>query len=229
MTDQVDLSAIRVLVVDDEEFYRGLILRMLDQIGFQHVGEAADGAQAVSSLASFKPDLVVLDIMMEPMNGLKFLKMLRIGMTDAASDLPVIVLTGSSDEALMGAALALDCDAFVKKDDGPDVIKERITRVVSAPRSMKSADAYGAVTVPVVNMPPAPPDQPAKQTQPSTKAIEVPVYELQPGAVLDQDLMSGEGYLLYAADTALRESDVGRLQDLSEIIGLQTVIIRQSA
>ncbi len=227
MTDQLDLAEIRVLVVDDEEFYRGLIIRILNQIGFREVGEAADGAQAVSALASFKPDLVVLDIMMEPMNGLKFLKMLRIGMTDAASDLPVVVLTGSSDEALMGAALALDCDAFVKKDDGPDVIEERITRVVTSPRSMKSTDAYGAISVPVVNMPPPPVDKPAEKPAPSAKAVEVPVYELQPGAVLDQDLMSGEGYLLYAADTALRESDVSRLQDLSEIIGLQTVVIRQ--
>ena len=38
--------------------------------------------------------------------------------------------------------------------------------------------------------------------------------------------MSEEGYLMYAADTALREADVARLQDLSEVIGLQTVIVR---
>lgn len=228
MTNQLDLAAIRVLVVEDEDFYRGLIIRILEQIGFKDVGEAVDGAQAISKLATFKPDLLVLDLMMEPMNGLNFLKMVRIGMTDAPSDLPVIVLTGSREGALMGTALALDCDAFVQKDGGQDVIRDRIVRVVSTPRMMKSADTYGAVNVPVVNMPPPSSDQATAKTPTSAKAVEVPIYELQPGAVLDQDLTSGEGYLLYAADTALRDVDVSRLQDLSEIIGLQSVMIRQS-
>ena len=226
MENQKEPGDIRVLVVDDEDFYRGLILRILDQAGFQHIDEAADGAAAVSRLSSFKPDLLILDLMMEPMNGLKLLKMLRIGMTDAPWDLPVIILTGSREECLMGAALALDCDAFVRKDDGADVIRERILRAVSTPRKMNSTDSYGAVSIPVVNMPPPSADTRSEVKPPSASAVEVPIYELQTGAVLDQDLMSDEGYLLYAADTALREVDVSRLQDLSEIIGLQTVMVR---
>ena len=225
MTNQSDLSTIKVLVVDDEDFYRGLIVRVLDQIGFKEIEQAPDGADAVSKLAAFKPDLMVLDIMMEPMNGLKLLKMLRIGMTDAPPDLPVIILTGLSDGALMGTALALDCDAFVKKDDGPDVIQERIIRVVSNPRSLKSSASYATVPIPSVDSPPKP-AKPDVKAPVSSAAIEIPIYELQAGAVLDQDLMSEEGYLMYAADTALREADVARLQDLSEVIGLQTVIVR---
>jgi CheY-like chemotaxis protein len=226
-TDITDLNNIRVLVVDDEDFYRGLIVRILEQIGINHIEQAADGAAAVGSLATFKPDLVIVDIMMEPMNGLKLLKMIRIGMTDAPGDLPAIVLTGLSDAGLMGAALALDCDAFLKKDAGPDAIRDKIARVISTPRQMKTTDSYGAVAIPSVDSPPqqALPVEPKKPS--SASSIEIPVYELQAGAVLDQDLMSEEGYLMYAAETALREADVARLQDLSEVIGLQTVIIRQ--
>jgi len=228
MTNQTDLATVRVLVVDDEEFYRSLIVRMLDQIGFGQVAEAADGAEAVAKLASFKPDLIVLDIMMVPMNGLKFLKMLRIGMTDAPGDLPVIVLTGSGDGAHMGTALALDCDAFAKKDDDHDVIKERILRVVSTPPSRKSTEVYGAVTLPTSGMPAPPPPSAVDKSSSPSGPIEVPVYELQPGSILDHDLVSEEGYVLYAGDTRLQEADVARLQDLSGIIGLDTVFVRSS-
>ena len=174
-TDLVDLATIRVLVVDDEDFYRSLILRMLDKIGFKEIDEAVDGAQAVTKLATFKPDLIVLDIMMVPMNGLKFLKMLRIGMTDAPADLPVIVLTGSDDGAHMGTALALDCDAFAKKDDDHDVIRDRILRVVSTPRTMKATDAYGAVTLPTSGMPVPQPLPAHDKSLSSSKPVEVPV------------------------------------------------------
>ena len=226
-TDQKDLSNIRVLVVDDEDFYRSLIVRILEQIGINHIEQAADGAQAVAGLGMFKPDLMIVDIMMEPMNGLKLLKMIRIGMTDAPGDLPAIVLTGLSDGGLMGTALALDCDAFRKKDAGPDAIRDKIARVISSPRHMKATDSYGAVTIPSVDRAPQQ-EAPVEPSRPrSASSIEIPVYELQAGAVLDQDLMSEEGYLMYAAETALREADVSRLQDLSEVIGLQTVIIRQ--
>jgi two-component system chemotaxis response regulator CheY len=228
MTNQTDLTTVRVLVVDDEDFYRSLIVRMLDQIGFEEIAEAADGAEAVALLGSFKPDLIILDIMMVPMNGLQFLKMLRIGMTDAPGDLPVIVLTGSGDGAHMGTALALDCDAFAKKDDDHNVIRERILRVISTPRTMKATEAYGAITLPTSGMPAAPPPSAVNKSSSSSRPVEVPVYELQPGAVLDHDLVSEEGYLLYAGETRLQEADVARLQDLSEIIGLDTVFVRPS-
>jgi len=228
MTNQTDLATVRVLVVDDEDFYRSLIVRILDQIGFNEISEAADGAEAVAQLASFKPDLIVLDIMMVPMNGLKFLKMLRIGMTDAPDDLPVIVLTGSDDGAHMGTALALDCDAFAKKDDDHTVIGERILRVVSTPRTRKSTEVYGAVTLPTSGMPAPPSLSAAKKPSSSSRPVEVPVYELQPGSILDHDLVSEEGYLLYAGETRLQEADVARLQDLSGIIGLETVFVRSS-
>jgi two-component system, chemotaxis family, chemotaxis protein CheY len=228
MTSQINLATVRVLVVDDEDFYRSLIVRLLDQIGFKEIDEAVDGAHAVTKLASFKPDLIVLDIMMVPMNGLKFLKMLRIGMTEAPSDLPVIVLTGSEDGAHMGTALALDCDAFAKKDDDHNIIKERILRVVSTPRTMKATEVYGAITLPKSGMPTPPPLSTRDKSLSSSNPVEVPVYELQPGSVLDHDLVSEEGYILYAGETTLLEADIARLQDLSGIIGLDAVFVRPS-
>jgi hypothetical protein len=148
-------------------------------------------------------------------------------MKDAPGDLPAIVLTGLSDASLMGTAPALDCDAFLKKDAGADAIRDKIARVISSPRHMKTTDSYGAVLIPSVDRPPQQ-ATPVEQAKPqSESSIEIPIYELQAGAVLDQGLMSEEGYLMYAAETALREADVARLQGLSEVIGPQTIVIRQ--
>jgi CheY-like chemotaxis protein len=99
----MDLNEIHVLVIDDEEFMRGMVLRFLEMMGISKVTEATDG---LTKLMNIQLDLIVLDIMMKPMNGLKFLKTVRIGMSDAKRDVPVIVLTGSDKQLVLGTSMA---------------------------------------------------------------------------------------------------------------------------
>ena len=126
----MDLNEIHVLVIDDEEFMRGMVLRFLEMMGISKVTEATDGADGLTKLMNIQPDLIVLDIMMKPMNGLKFLKTVRIGMSDAKRDVPVIVLTGSDEQSVLGTSMALDCNAFVSKTESLDILKSRIMRVL---------------------------------------------------------------------------------------------------
>ena len=94
--NEMDWSRLKVLVVDDEPFIRSFVVRLLGMIGIAQVAEAADGAEGLSKLPSFQPDLVVLDIMMEPMNGLQFLKTVRMGLGGAPYDQPVVCLLYTS-------------------------------------------------------------------------------------------------------------------------------------
>jgi signal transduction histidine kinase/CheY-like chemotaxis protein len=82
--------AIKVLLVDDEEIARYLVRQLLPRGAF-HLCEASDGLAGLALVRKEKPDVIILDLNMRPIDGLSFLDLLR---SDAAGPLPpVIVLT----------------------------------------------------------------------------------------------------------------------------------------
>lgn len=64
----------RVLIVDDAQFIRGTLKLMLEKNGFEVVGEAEDGYEAVNMYMALKPDIVTMDITMPDMDGIEALK-----------------------------------------------------------------------------------------------------------------------------------------------------------
>lgn len=83
----------RILVVDDEEDLRFLILTMLEMEGYE-VAEAENGKVALEKLSSERFDLLLLDLMMPEMDGLSVLKELE----RRGTSIPVIVLTARVDD-----------------------------------------------------------------------------------------------------------------------------------
>jgi two-component system alkaline phosphatase synthesis response regulator PhoP len=75
MTPAVEPSA-KVLVVDDEPMVREVVVRYLAREGFE-VAEAADGPAAIAAVDSFRPDLVVLDVMLPGKSGFDVLRTIR--------------------------------------------------------------------------------------------------------------------------------------------------------
>ena len=220
MNSSIDFSETRVLIIDDEEFMRIMVRRLLKNIGVTNVSEAADGADGLTKLTSDPPDLIILDIMMEPMNGLKFLKMLRTGMSGAPRDLPVVVITGSAEQAVFGTAMKLDCNAFVRKGDGQDAIQGRMARVLDETTEIKEAGAYLTVNIPDITITAPAGSRPPPSAPPATKAYEVPIEDVEPGAVVARDVVTENGDVLLEEGTVISASYLGRLQDISEIIDL---------
>jgi CheY-like chemotaxis protein len=85
-------AAPRVLVVDDEEGIRRLLLEILEDEGYEARG-ARDGLAALELLDSWTPDLILLDLSMPRMDGWEFLEARR--QKGLAPDVPVIVLSAS--------------------------------------------------------------------------------------------------------------------------------------
>ena len=73
----------RILIVDDAAFMRMMIKDILVKNGFEVVGEAQDGVEAVEKYAELKPDLVTLDITMPEKDGLTALKEILSSDSDA--------------------------------------------------------------------------------------------------------------------------------------------------
>ncbi len=119
--------AARILVVDDESTLRDTVRAYLEQEGFQ-VRVAADGRVALQEIPNFKPDLLILDIMLPGVDGLEVLRRLR-----QSSDAYVIMLTARADETDKVVGLTLGADDYMTK---PFSARELVARVKAALRRL---------------------------------------------------------------------------------------------
>ena len=116
----------RVLVVDDEEDYRDSLMAHLEEAGLD-VQTAADGQEALESVASEVPDAIILDLVMPVMDGLTFLDRLRSNPYHAG--LPVIVVTANDLTSQEREELAEKASGVVEKGEG---LEDRLTEVLGA-------------------------------------------------------------------------------------------------
>jgi DNA-binding response OmpR family regulator len=117
-------TAGNVLVVDDEPVVRDVLSRYLTREGYA-VMEAADGEEALASIRTAPPHVVVLDLMLPRLSGLDVLKLVRL-----ESDLPVIILSARVSEAERINGLQLGADDYIVKPYSPREVVERVRAVL---------------------------------------------------------------------------------------------------
>lgn len=132
MAVAVDFAALKVLVIDDQEFVRTIVKKMLQQIGIGAVVEAHDGNSGLEVAEQEKPDVVICDVQMRPMDGFGFVKMLRA--LPFGQTMPVIMLTAHTDAATVARAKELKVDAYLAKPVLPPALKDKIAKVVADAR-----------------------------------------------------------------------------------------------
>src|SRR5437867_12324262 len=110
----------KVLVVDDERAIRRAVSRALSSRGFL-VDVAADGEEALGSVRTFDPDLMVLDLNLPELGGLEVCRRVR-----AWSAVPILVLSVREEEADKVAALDLGADDYLTKPFGVDELMARV-------------------------------------------------------------------------------------------------------
>jgi DNA-binding NarL/FixJ family response regulator len=108
----------RVLIADDHPLTREALGSLLSANGFDVVGQAAGGAEAIELAGSLSPDLIVLDLTMPDMTGLEALPQLR----SAAPAAEVVVLTASEDDANLLAAIRAGAAGYLLKSEPPERI-----------------------------------------------------------------------------------------------------------
>ena len=114
----------RILIVDDAPFNIKLIASRLEAAGYKNIETAFDGLNALEKTASFKPDVVLLDIMMPHLDGFGYIERIRADKTVAP--MPIIVQTALSDHASMLRALSCGADDFLKKPLDMEEINLRV-------------------------------------------------------------------------------------------------------
>jgi CheY-like chemotaxis protein len=253
------LDGKRILVVDDQRFIRGLVAQGLKALGAS-VSEAADGFEALSILgiqdtshnSAFdamrrqRPDMfeefavarndfdcVVTDIRMSPMNGLEMLKAVRSGMTAARRDLPIIIMSAHSDEALIGAAIALDAHGFVAKPVSQNSLNQRILRSAGMTLRLKDAEVYSTLIIPELDEATLETDVGRAQESLVAKIragdvaavsgpriVMMPWARLEVGDELADNLLTKNGRIVAPAGTRVNEVLIAALADLSSVTEL---------
>lgn len=125
----ISFSFRSALVVEDQSFIRGVVVRMLRQLDFGVVIEAEDGASGLNIALERRPDVIVADIDMAPVDGLKFLQHLRAN-EPRDYHIPVIFLTNRTDKSTVLAARDLGVDAFIAKPVTLTSLREKLQIVM---------------------------------------------------------------------------------------------------
>ncbi|MBC8791663.1 MAG: response regulator [Tagaea sp. CACIAM 22H2] len=122
-----------VLVIDDSPVVRAMVSRMLEQLGFGRIQAEIDGSAALAYLetADPAPNLIVCDIGMKPMDGMKFVEALRASPALHLSRLPVIFLTATVTDELVQRARELNANGYIVKPVTPEVLALRVERALA--------------------------------------------------------------------------------------------------
>ena len=120
------------LIIDDQEFVVNIVSKMMEQIGFGRNETAADGQAGLEAMTDVRPNVVLCDIEMRPMDGLTFLKELRDSADQTICDTPVIFLTSHGRHELVSQARALGADGFVTKPATVNLLRERIEQSIQS-------------------------------------------------------------------------------------------------
>jgi two-component system alkaline phosphatase synthesis response regulator PhoP len=122
----MDSKTNKVLVADDEADIREIIEYNLIREGYQ-VQTAKDGNEALTKARSFKPDLIILDIMMPYKNGVEVCEILR-SQSDFQQTM-IIFLTARSDESSQIKGLETGADDYISKPVSPKVLMSRVNAI----------------------------------------------------------------------------------------------------
>lgn len=116
-----------VLIADDAAFMRMMIKNILTEAGYDIVGEAENGAVAVTKYAELKPDLTTMDITMPEMDGLAALKEIRAGDPSAR----VVMCSAMGQQSMVIESIQAGAKDFIVKPFQPDRVLEAIQKALA--------------------------------------------------------------------------------------------------
>ncbi len=119
----MDLKDKKVLIADDEPDILEIVSYNLQNEGYETI-TAKDGDEAILKAKLFKPDLIMLDVMMPKKNGMEVCKILRS--QDAYQDTLIVFLTAMSDEMSHIKGLEYGADDYISKPIGPKVLVSKV-------------------------------------------------------------------------------------------------------
>ena len=134
----------KILLVEDEAYFRLFVSRVLHTEVTCTVEEARDGQEAIAICQTSNPDLIILDINMPRLGGMQTLTTLRA----LKPDTPIIMLTSISEEMVVEECVTKGASYFIRKDVRADQLQAELQEVLRmfAPNQKDSNEHPGAAT-----------------------------------------------------------------------------------
>jgi two-component system response regulator DegU len=118
---------IRLLLADDHRMLREGLRRSLSERGFDVIGEARDGAEAVDLVTALRPDVVLMDVSMPEMDGVEATREIR----QRGSDVRIVMLTMHADHDVLADAIRAGANGYLVKDCSTDEIAAAVETVAA--------------------------------------------------------------------------------------------------
>jgi CheY-like chemotaxis protein len=136
------LGPLVALIIEDNEHMRILLRTVLKAFGLQDIHECKEGSEALRYLKLKKPDFVLCDLAMAPMDGLNFTKAVRALSDKSDCVLPIIMVTGYTERRRVEAARDAGVTALLAKPVTPAGLFQRIEDIILRPRPFVRIENY---------------------------------------------------------------------------------------
>lgn len=231
-----------VLVVEDDDFTRKLIVSVLHYLGLANIADADSAETAIKLFKSNTFDLVMTDINMPGINGMQFIQMIRAGRTLAKRETRIVILTAFSQTEILAVALALDINGFLVKPITPAMVDEKIATAMSERLHLRSPLAYEAVGTELKRLSNAD-NRPSNShrgasiplaTQKGHDSNEgwsehhVSLQRLRPGMILKESINLSDGTLLLSSGTVFTELSINRLYDIRSLLKQSRISVQET-
>ena len=140
--DEVDLSRLATLIVDDNDFIRKVISRILRVFGAKSIGQAKDTEAAFEALGRHKFDLIICDYLMAPMNGLDFTRLVRAGESKVPPEIPIIMLTAHTELEKVIQMRDTGVNELLAKPVSASALLDRVISTFESPRQFVRSGTY---------------------------------------------------------------------------------------
>lgn len=127
MSNQLKPSEVKIVVVDDSDFSRTIIKKLLSDAGYQIVGEASGAETALNIINEKKPHIVITDIVMPEISGIELTEKINQNFDNIA----VVVISSLSQEHVILEAIGAGASDFIPKPIQKEQLMDSIEKIVS--------------------------------------------------------------------------------------------------
>jgi two-component system chemotaxis response regulator CheY len=127
MNDNLKHASLRIVVVDDSDFSRSIIIRMLKEAEFNVVGEAASASAALQVIKDKKPHVVITDIVMPEISGIELTEKINQDYEETY----VIVISSLSQEHVVLEAIGAGAADFIAKPINQQQLVDSLEKIMS--------------------------------------------------------------------------------------------------
>lgn len=138
----MDFRSVSVLVIDDNSNMRKILGTMLKSFGIRDIREAEDGLHALRVVNGREVDVIFTDLMMQPVDGLAFIRWIRTSSASPCPFVPIVMITGHATQRSLTEARMAGVTEFLAKPLTARGVLHRLNEIINNPRPFVRVNDY---------------------------------------------------------------------------------------